>query len=106
MALDAAEAETLWLIANDESDPSAWLAELTRRPQWHAEAACRGTDPNAFIPARGANGALVARARAICATCPVTEECLAYAMADSDCVGIWSGTTAQERRAMRAGRVA
>jgi len=42
------------------------------------------------------------RARAICATCPVTEDCLAYAMGDVDTVGIWAGTTGRERRAMRA----
>ena len=106
MALDAAEAETLWLVANDESDPSQWLAELTRRPSWHAEAACRGMGSATFVLGRGANESIMARARAICSTCTVTDQCLDFAMADMDLVGIWGGTTAQQRRAMRAGRVA
>jgi WhiB family redox-sensing transcriptional regulator len=48
----------------------------------------------------------MARARAICAVCPVTDQCLAFALADTDLVGCWAGTTGQERRAMRAGRMA
>ena len=99
-------AEVEWLISGDESDPSQWLAELTRRPPWHAEAACRGIGPTVFVIGRGANAAVMSRARAICSTCPVTAECLDYALADIDAVGIWAGTTAQVRRAMRSGRVA
>jgi WhiB family redox-sensing transcriptional regulator len=94
-------AEVAWLILNDESDPFAWVAELTRRPAWHSLAACRGTDPAAFIIGRGANAAIVDRARAVCSRCTVSEQCLDFAMADPDAMGIWSGTTAQERRAMR-----
>ena len=29
------------------------------------------------------------------------EECLAYALADKDLVGMWGGTTERERREMR-----
>src|SRR5450759_763067 len=87
-------AVTSWLISNDDSDPLQWLAELTRRPAWHARAACRGTDPAKFVLGRGANANTMARARAVCATCPVSEPCLSYALADCDCVGVWSGTTA------------
>jgi len=100
------DAELDWLISGDESDPLQWLADLTRRPQWHSRAACRGAGTTAFVLGRGANAAVMARAPAICATCPVTVQCLDYALADPDTTGIWSGTTAQERRAMRAGRVA
>jgi WhiB family redox-sensing transcriptional regulator len=105
VALEAAEAETLWLIANDESDPLEWLAQLTRRPPWHARAACRGAGTDAFIVHRSCNAAIMARARAICAVCPVTVECLDYALANMDTTGIWGGTTAQQRQAMRAARV-
>ena len=100
------DAEITWLISNDESDPLQWVAELTRRPSWHSHAACRGMEPATFIPARGANGALVARARAVCATCTVTVDCLTYAMESPDTTGVWGGTSAQKRRAMRSGRVA
>jgi WhiB family redox-sensing transcriptional regulator len=103
---DPATAILTWMISGEQSDPSAWLAELTRRPWWHARAACRGAGADGFIIGRGANESIMARARAICDVCPVTEECLAYALADCDCVGIWGATTGQQRRAMRAGRVA
>ena len=92
---------TAWLLSNGEPDPYIWLAELTRRPAWHADAACRGMGPDAFVIARGANVNTMARARAVCATCPASEPCLSYALADPDCVGIWGGTTGTERRQLR-----
>ena len=100
------DAEVRWLISGDSSDPSQWLAELTRRPSWHADAACRGTDPDGFILRKGANAATMARTRATCSRCPVTVQCLDFALADPDSMGIWAGTTGQQRRAMRAGQVA
>jgi WhiB family redox-sensing transcriptional regulator len=100
---DPATAVLTWLISNDESDPFAWLAELTRRPSWHSLAACRGMGADGFVIGRGANANSMARA--ICSRCPVTVECLDYALANMDTTGIWGGTTAQQRQAMRAARV-
>ena len=99
-------AVTRWLISGEQADPFAWLASLTRRPEWHADAACRGHSPSTFVLGRGANAAVMYRARAICDRCTVSEQCLDFALADPDAVGIWGGTTAQVRRAMRAERVA
>ena len=102
-------AEIAWMLSTDESDQAdlgQWLAELTRRPSWHSRAACRGHSPSAFVLARGANAAVMARARAVCDRCTVTEECLAFALADPYAMGVWGGTTGRQRRAMRAGRVA
>ena len=87
---------------SDQADPSQWLADRTRRPEWHADAGCRGMEPATFVLGRGANAATMNRARAVCAVCPVTEECLAYALADMDTVGICGGTTGRQRRSMRA----
>jgi WhiB family redox-sensing transcriptional regulator len=39
--------------------------------------------------------------RAVCATCPVRAECLAEALADPEAVGVWAGTTVEERAALR-----
>jgi WhiB family redox-sensing transcriptional regulator len=103
------DAEIVWMLSTDESDQAdlgQWLARLTRRPSWHTEAACRGAGTDAFIIGRGCNAAVNARARAICAGCTVSEQCLSYALEDVDTVGIWAGTTGQQRRAMRAGKVA
>jgi len=96
------DAEVRWLISGDESDPSQWLADLLRRPWWHSRAACRGAGADGFVIGRGANLATTARAKAICSGCPVTVQCLDFALADPDAVGIWGATTGQERRAMRA----
>jgi hypothetical protein len=41
------------------------------------------------------------RAGASCAGCPVREDCLAFALEHEDLVGVWGGTTAEERREMR-----
>jgi WhiB family redox-sensing transcriptional regulator len=45
--------------------------------EWVERAACLGSDPDLFF-----NGAasVVARARALCSTCPVSEECLEAAL--------------------------
>jgi hypothetical protein len=74
------DAEILWFITNDDSDPSAWLAQLTRRPSWHSDAACRGIGAATFVLGRGANESIMARARAICDRCTVSEECLDFAL--------------------------
>lgn len=84
-----------------EPDPLDVLAELMRPPAWHARAACRGMGTEAFIIDRGVRPA---EGRAVCATCSVTAECLAAGLADKDSVGLWGGTTAQERRVLRRGR--
>jgi WhiB family redox-sensing transcriptional regulator len=94
-------AVTTWLISGEQSDPFLWLAELTRRPEWHAEAACRGSGTSAFFPTRGANAGTMARTRDTCSRCPVRPECLAFALADPDVTGTWAGTTGSERRQLR-----
>ncbi|WP_246007305.1 WhiB family transcriptional regulator [Actinomadura pelletieri] len=67
---------------------------------WHALAACRGVDPDAFF-VRPSDRAGVAAAKRICAGCPVREECLRYAVADEALEGIWGGMTDRERTATR-----
>ena len=58
----------LWLM---ESDPGGAelpdFADLIRRPEWFAEAACRGSGPASYFPGKGGTAS---DARAVCATCP------------------------------------
>lgn len=79
-------------------------AEFPRddRPAWQASAACRGEDPAMFFPEKGDNGT-AARAKAICADCPVMAECLAFAVArtHNEDVGVWGGMSTSERREIR-----
>lgn len=53
------------------------LAQFVHRPSWHALAACRGAGVDAFFVERGAQ--YEDRARALCETCPVHQECLTVA---------------------------
>jgi WhiB family redox-sensing transcriptional regulator len=68
------------------------------RPDWHADAACRDTDPATFFPTKGVN---VGPARKVCARCPVRDACLAFAMSDASIKGVWAGTTERQRKRMR-----
>ncbi len=73
-------------------------------PPWLSRAAC-GDLPEAeadalFFPDRGQTAR---RARVICGGCPVVKECLEYAV-EHDCEGVWGGTTAAERRALKRKR--
>ncbi len=81
----------------DQSLPD--LSELLGRPEWMQRASCRGADPALFFPERGANTA--GKAKAICAGCGVREECLEYALADSESAGVWAGLAERERRRLR-----
>lgn len=40
----------------------------------------------------------VQTARAICAECPVQQECLEYALTHHEIFGVWGGRTERERR--------
>ena len=83
----------------DAYDAAAAMLEALRRPPWHTEAACLGVGTAAFFPERGASSA---RARALCGSCAVGRERLDDALADPLRAGVWGGTTARERAAMRA----
>ncbi len=86
-----------WLMAPDVPDVDT-LASLVNRPAWMARAACRGTDTGAFFPGRGETLEAV---RGVCDGCPVRAECLDFAMADPEIVGMWGGTSARERMILR-----
>jgi WhiB family redox-sensing transcriptional regulator len=70
---------------------------------WQHDAACRGTDaalffaPNYFERREQKDGR-EARAKAICAACPVREPCLVYALEIREPHGVWGGLNEFERR--------
>lgn len=68
---------------------------------WWKFASCRSADPDLFFPVSGAGPSLeqAAEAKAICADCPVREECLTYAVFTGQRHGVWGGLTEQERHA-------
>lgn len=70
---------------------------LTRSTFW-AQGACLELPAEWFYPARGES---TANAKAVCATCTVRVECLAWAVDNRETSGIWGGTSERERRRIR-----
>lgn len=80
------------------------LFERSPEDLWQAHASCRG--PEAFLffapthfEKKDEKIHREARAKAICGSCPVLEDCLDYALNIREPHGIWGGMTEQERRA-------
>jgi WhiB family redox-sensing transcriptional regulator len=61
---------------------------------WFDDAACRGVDTDVFFPVSDAHAD---EAKAICATCPVREQCLEFALETRPAEGVWGGLTPIER---------
>jgi WhiB family redox-sensing transcriptional regulator len=66
---------------------------------WWDLAACRSADPELFFPVTGTGAARahVARAKAVCARCPIRQRCLDYAINSHQAYGVWGGTSEDER---------
>ncbi len=62
---------------------------------WQQAARCRGIDPDVFHPQSDEEAE---EAKAICASCPVREPCLEYALVVREKLGVWGGLTERERR--------
>jgi WhiB family transcriptional regulator, redox-sensing transcriptional regulator len=72
---------------------------------WRTAGACLTADPDLFFPVAVGTVASkqVARALRICSACPVRQQCLDFAMRTREPVGIWGGTTPEQRaRELRA----
>ena len=86
-------------------DGTARATTLAIPGQWAERALCAQADPDPE------HHALIARAKRICAACPVRAECLEYALSGADTwrgitTGIWGGTTPRERSRLRQARKA
>lgn len=70
---------------------------------WRTEATCRDTDPELFFPVGTTGQALlqIAKAKSVCCQCPVTVDCLEFALETNQDTGIWGGTSEEERRQIR-----
>ena len=68
------------------------------RPAFYDHAACATADLSLFFPAPGRSAAA---AKAICADCPVVQECAAMAIADHGLDGVFGGLTVGERDHIR-----
>lgn len=75
---------------------------------WQDKAACMGIDARLFFGPDGEPRAereiREAKAKAICASCPVRAQCLDYALGNSIKYGIWGGLSGEERERERRRR--
>jgi WhiB family transcriptional regulator, redox-sensing transcriptional regulator len=83
---------------------------LTYSPQrwglddhWRDGAACADVDPDLFFPVGVTGPAIghIAAAKSVCADCPVSTQCLEFAITTNQEYGVWGGTSEEERRALR-----
>ncbi|WP_081343365.1 WhiB family transcriptional regulator [Mycobacteroides chelonae] len=75
---------------------------MVNHEPWTKDALCPQVDAELFFPTPGGPGQRSARAaKAICAQCPVTAECLEFAIRNGEEYGVYGGVTAHERAAMR-----
>ncbi|MBB5960214.1 WhiB family redox-sensing transcriptional regulator [Saccharothrix tamanrassetensis] len=85
------------------------MPELSRLPQpvaeswdWQLKGLCRGMDSALFFHSPNERGAArehrEARAKAVCARCPVVVECRDHALTVEETYGIWGGLGESELR--------
>lgn len=82
-----------------------WRPDAT----WQSRARCRGADAGLFFgpndfERKQEREAREARAKALCAQCPVRRACLDYALVMREPYGVWGGLNESERRALVAQR--
>ncbi len=63
--------------------------------EWMQAGNCQSHPPSMFFPSDGVG---VDVARRICASCPVKEPCLEYALVNRIDHGVWGGCSERERR--------
>ncbi|MRJ77914.1 WhiB family transcriptional regulator [Aeromicrobium sp. SMF47] len=84
------------------------MASISRLPmpiqetyEWQYDGACRGADPETFFSPDAERGprrrARESAAKALCAVCPVVQQCLEHALAVREPYGVWGGLTINER---------
>ncbi len=85
--------------------PAGVVTPVPATSAWWERAACLGLDTSLFFPARGES---TAAAEALCASCPVREDCLWHALGPvggrSERFGIWGGSSERQRRRLRRAR--
>jgi WhiB family redox-sensing transcriptional regulator len=77
------------------------LKLLAEDRSWQSRANCMGVDPDLFFPERGAS---TKEAKEVCRGCVVKDECLEFALRNSEKFGIWGGMSERERRRVRRAR--
>ena len=90
-----------WLKLREDAGPLAFWS-------WRLLAACRQVDSGMFFAPDGERAherdVREARAKAVCARCPVVAPCAAYAIRHDERYGVWGGLSERERATLRLRR--
>lgn len=88
-------------VLDQHHGAAAGTTSTTDGGDWRDRAACLDTDPELWFPAdeERANRRIprVAKAKAVCATCPVRPDCLRWALDNDIREGLWGGLDEDER---------
>ena len=66
--------------------------------EWMNDALCRQIDLDLFFPEHGGKSEPAIR---VCKRCDVQTECLNYALSFTSVLGVWGGTTEEQRRRLK-----
>ena len=91
------------------------MADIRRLPvpvtevwEWQMRGACRGMDSAFFFHPEGERGPArtnrETRAKQVCGTCPVLEQCRRHALSVHEPYGVWGGLSESERDDIIRGR--
>lgn len=77
---------------------------------WQQHGLCRTRDSGVFFPPlafepKAEREAREEKAKAICAGCPVSVECLDWALETEEPFGVWGGRSELERKHILAGKL-
>lgn len=89
-----------WELTTSPGSGTGNLPLIAEPEPWVQQAACRNTETYLFFPERG-NHDDINEARRACSGCPVSNDCLEYALRTSQRYGIWGGVSERERKVMR-----
>ena len=70
--------------------------------EWTERTLCAETNPEAFFPEKNNS---TRKAKKVCLSCDVRNECLDYALAHDERFGIWGGLSERERRRLKKSAV-
>lgn len=77
--------------------------ESNNPDDFRTRAICKDEDPELFFPVGNTGPALaqIAEAKRVCLRCPVTSECLAWALEKGQDAGVWGAMSEDERRQLK-----
>lgn len=88
-------------VVADAADIRRLPRPVTDDWDWQLRGACRGMDSSFFFHPKGERGLARARrevrAKQVCRSCPVIEQCRRQALSSQEPYGVWGGLSESER---------